>query len=745
MDQDPSLSDSKMDQNQNPGPDRTSLWHQPSQEKPQRTRAKVLVYAASVIALSAIMVYMETRLSFFRKFFPVIDNILYIALANTYFLVILLLAFLAVRIILKTYIEKKRGIWGSGLKTKLTVTIFSVSLISSISLFVLVSSFFYWSMDKWFGDKIEETVESAQVLSQFYYEDLFGRYEKMGRYLSEAINAKNVLDKDKELSAFLKREGRLNFLNYLAVLDLTGQPLMTYSILDDEMTRVLTEKAKGFRKDKGGREIVPLKTADLLMVITPISDEGGRPKALLFIGERIQVPGTQRMKQIDKAYSEFIKDSRPLKKVLKYGMSIPLLLVTVLSIFVSTWFGMKMATAITVPLERVKEGAAIIAQGRFDINLEDRGSDEIGTLVSAFNSMARELKIAKDEIEEKGRYMEVILDNVATGIISTDPRGNVLLLNRAAKEILRIKIDEWVGVPLRALIGPDFRNVVRPFLKEIRAERAGGSTNEMTISLQNDTLYLRTSLTVLRDDTGAILGYVGTFDDITHIMRAEKLATWREIAKRITHEIKNPLTPIRLSAERIRRRLLPGTEGKEKQVLDETTTVILNASDDITAMVNELNKLTETSALRSPGDLNGVIEETMAIYSGLFPNIKFETRMGRLPLVTMDRDKIKRALMNLVSNSITAIDTAEGEITATTRYDGAKGVIWVELADTGPGIKDEDKARVFDPYFSRNPQGTGLGLAIVNSVILEHGGRINVEDNKPQGAKMVIELPVLET
>jgi two-component system, NtrC family, nitrogen regulation sensor histidine kinase NtrY len=719
-------------------------------------RTKALSYVISVLVLSGIMVYVETQLTFFRRFLPVGDNKFFIALANLYFLVILLFAFLAARIILKTYIEKKRGIWGSGLKTKLTVTIFSASLISSACFFILTTWFFSGTIDTWVSDKVEETVESAQVLSRFYYEDLFSRYEKMGLRISESVASNAVLDNDKALLKFVRREGKSNFVSYLAVLDLEGRVRATYSDLDEDMTHMVTERARTFEKGKDTRDILPNKTGDIFILFSPIFDDAGEVAALLFIGEKIKVPGTQRMKQINKAYAGFVQDSRSFKKVLKYGLLIPLMLVAVLSIFMSTWIGIKMATQITVPLKQMREGADVLAKGSFDVNLEDHGRDEIGTLVSGFNRMAKELKVAKDEIEEKRRYMEVILDNVATGIITTDTKGNVLLLNRAAREILRINADNWVNVPLKSLIGVDFRTVVRPFLQEIRSERAGSGAEEMTISLQNDALHLRTSLTVLRDEAGLVEGYIGTFDDITHIMRAEKLATWREIAKRLTHEIKNPLTPIKLSAERIRRRILPDAEGKDKQVLEEATTVILNASNDITTMVNELNKLSETSTMRSPGDINGVIEETFAMYQGLFPNIAFSVQLGRVPVITMDRDKMKRAFINMVSNSIAAIGSDEGTITATSRYDSYRNAIWIELADTGPGIRDEDKARVFDPYFSRNPNGTGLGLAIVNSIILEHGGRINVEDAAPIGAstegsnggtkgtKMVIELPVLE-
>ena len=409
-----------------------------------------LLYVAAILAVCAFLVYLETDLPFFRKFMPVLDNKLLIAILNLNFLLILLLIFVATRILLKTYIEKKRGIWGSGLKTKLTLTVFSVSIISSVTLFVLTTGFFSTIMDRWFSQKVEDTLENARDLSEFYYEDLFGRYEKMGKLLAQEIREQGILGKDKELAAFIRREGRSNFLGYLAVLDLAGQPIKTYSALDEQMNRILTEKSRTFMRNRGARQIVPLKDGELLLFLTPVTDDSGQSRALLFLGEKIRVHGTQNMKQITSTYSEF-RQARPFKKILKYSFITPLFLVTILTIFISTWIGIKMATEITVPLERVKEGAAIIAQGRFDISLEDRGKDEIGTLVSAFNSMARELKVAKDEIEEKRKYMEVILDNVATGIISTDAKGRMLLLNRAAREILKVRTDTRLGTPLRRI------------------------------------------------------------------------------------------------------------------------------------------------------------------------------------------------------------------------------------------------------------------------------------------------------
>ena len=234
-----------------------------------------LFYVLSILAVCAFLVYLETNLPFFQKFMPVLDNKLLIAILNLNFLLIMLLIFIASRILLKTYVEKKRGIWGSGLKTRLTVTVFSVSIISSFMLFFLTTWFFYTSMDKWFSQKVEDTLENARDLSEFYYEDLFGRYEKMGKMLAREIRENAILDNDKELSAFIKKEGRSNFLGYLALLDLTGQPIKSYNALDEQMTRILVERSKTFRKHREARQIVPLKDGELLLFLTTVTDRCG--------------------------------------------------------------------------------------------------------------------------------------------------------------------------------------------------------------------------------------------------------------------------------------------------------------------------------------------------------------------------------------------------------------------------------------------------------------------------------------
>ncbi|HOE15941.1 MAG TPA: ATP-binding protein [Syntrophorhabdaceae bacterium] len=708
-------------------------------------RYKKELFIASLIFLTlGILIYLETQLPFFTKFLPVGENKFVIIILNINLLLILLFLFLITRTVVKAYIEKKRGIWGAGLKQKLTSTLLIISIVPSFTLFILATGFFYVSMDKWFSQKIEDTIENALNLTQFHYEDIFNRYEKIGASLAGEIKKRNLLADETGLSAYINGSARTYFLDYLSVHNMSGGIIRVRGSLKEDLDERLSKKIRSAVQGDTVREIIPVEKGELVITGTKVLDGSGKVQALLFVGDTIRVHGSQRIKEIAATHKEF-KESRAFKKVLKYSFIIPLFFITILTIFFSMWVGIKIAAEITIPLDRIKEGASIIAKGKFDINLEDRGKDEIGTLVKAFNSMARELQITKDEIEEKRRYIEVILDNVATGIISTDTRGNILFLNRAAKAILGIEREQFVGTPLKDVLGDDFRDLMKSFLKEVKRAEGGSITKEVRLNLKKDITYIRASLTVLTDEAKKTEGFIIAFDDITHIVRAEKLATWREIAKKLTHEIKNPLTPIILSAERIRRKLLAKFTGDEKEVLDETTSVIIRSVDDIKGIVNELTKLTHASQTKTLEDLNAIVEETMGLYKHLYQNITFRYENEEIPPLRVDRDGIKRALINLITNSVKAIEDGQGTITVQTRYSKDKGAGIIEIADTGKGIPDEDKEKVFDPYFTKDKEGLGLGLAIVHSIILEHNGKIRVEDNSPRGARLVIELPIIET
>ncbi|HEY3277816.1 MAG TPA: ATP-binding protein [Syntrophorhabdaceae bacterium] len=706
-----------------------------------RTYKKDLLFSAVIAAIFIFLIYLETQLPFFKRFIPVGENKIIVVIFNINMLLILLFLYLFCRALIKTYLEKKRGIWGSGLKTKLIATLLCVSLIPSFTLFFLATGFFNVSMDKWFSQKIEDTVVNALELSQFYYNDLYQRYDKTSELMSREISRKKLFARDADLEDYIDKAVVNHVLGYAAVYNMSGDLRISSEGIKEEIVQKLTEKVKLFIKGGAMRSIMPMPEGELFVAGNKIRDESGNPTALLLVGDLIGVHGAEKIQEIASAHQEF-KESRPLKKILKYGFMVPLSLITIMTIFFSVWVGTKMATEITTPIRRVKEGASIIAKGKFDINLEDRGKDEISTLVTAFNSMAKELKITKEEIEEKRRYIEVILDNVATGIVSTDVKGGILLLNRAARMILGIEGEVAPGTHVKEIFGDDYRSILKSFLREIKESESTSVTQEIKLKLRKEITYIRASLTVLKGEDMRNEGFILTLDDISHIVRAEKLATWREVARKLTHEIKNPLTPIMLSAERIRRKLLPKAGEDERGILDEATSVIITSVQDIKGIVNELTKLTHNSQAKTLEDINSVVEETIGLYRHLYQNVVFEVEQSSTPRIKLDRDGLKRALINLITNSIKALGAEGGTIAVATRYDKASRSGIIEFADTGKGISDEDKGRIFDPYFTKDKDGTGLGLAIVNSIILEHHGKISVADNAPRGTRFIIELPL---
>jgi len=703
---------------------------------------KEILFSAAVLFIFGFLVFLETTIPNFKRFFPVEENKLLVIVLNINILLILLLFFLITRIFYKSYIEKKKGIWGSGLKKRLISTLIFISIVPSM-LFIFATAFFNVSIDSWFGQKIEDTLENALTLSKFHYEDIFQRYEKVAELMIAEITRKKLLGDEAAIRDYLSKNEKAYFLEYQSVHDLMANAVIKLGSQNDIENR-LTEKEKIVVEKGKIEEIIPVSGGEMIIIGKPILDTADHPVAVLYIGDKMKVKGAEQISQIASVTKEF-KESRVIKKVLKYSFILPLFLITIVSIFVSVWVGVKTAGEITGPIEKIKEGADIVAKGKFDISLEVGGKDEIGTLVGAFNSMAKELQIAKDEIEERRRYMEVILDNVATGIISTDKRGYILLLNRAAKNILGIENDSWRKMHLKEVFGDGFKMLTKSFLKDIRRAGNESITKEVRLNIKKDITYLRTSLTVLRDELQRTEGFIIAFDDITHIVRAEKLATWREVARKLTHEIKNPLTPIVLSAERIRRKIMPNTRIDEKNILDETTSVIISSVDDIKGIVNELTKLTHISQTRAVEDLNAIVEETVDVYRNLYHNITFSVQQGVIPLFKMDRDGLRRVLINLITNSVKAIDGSEGVINIQTKYEKTRGTVVMEFADTGKGVAREDKERIFYPYFTKDKDGTGLGLAIVHSIILEHHGKIHVEDNVPKGTRFIIELPVIES
>jgi two-component system nitrogen regulation sensor histidine kinase NtrY len=345
------------------------------------------------------------------------------------------------------------------------------------------------------------------------------------------------------------------------------------------------------------------------------------------------------------------------------------------------------------------------------------------------------------ELEASKRGVEILLKNVAAGVIGIDAAGRVTTINDSAAQMLRLRREEVLGQDARLLLpAGDYQR-----LAEVMAEarRSQGTVEKpVHLAFPEQTLYLLLKATALKDEAGQDLGVVMVFEDLTELERAQRQAAWREVARRIAHEVKNPLTPIKLAAQRLRRRYL-ASFGEDGKVFDECTQIISDQADEIKNLVNEFSRFARLPHLSlTTQDLNALIQETLLLYQSVQPRVTLKFLADpTLPALLLDREQMKRLLLNLVDNALASTPPG-GNITLSVKGEPEGERVKLEVADTGAGIPDRDKVRVFEPYFSTKRGGTGLGLAIVQSIVSDHDGRIWVEDNLPQGARFVIDLPL---
>jgi two-component system nitrogen regulation sensor histidine kinase NtrY len=462
-----------------------------------------------------------------------------------------------------------------------------------------------------------------------------------------------------------------------------------------------------------------------------------------------------KMDDISQAFVDY-RHSKILQKPLTTNYIIILLLVTLVIIFSATWFGFRLAKELTVPIMELAEGTRRVASGDLDFRIGVDAEDEIGTLVSAFNKMTHDLKTGKAqleksnialqrtnlELERRGRYTEIVLENVAAGVISFDKKGRIATINKSAERMLDLKAEDILGENYRKIMQPEYRKIARELIKEINTTRSETIQKQMEITLEDKVFTVLASVNILRDERGDYLGMVAVFDDLTDLIKMQRLSAWREVARRIAHEIKNPLTPIQLSAQRIYKKYRSKI-GRDAGVFEECTNTIIHQVTELKNLVNEFSNFARMPAVTpTPNDLNELINSSLILFKEAHRDIRFQFSPDPdLPIFKVDRDQMKRVFINILDNAVAAVDGG-GVIEIEVKYDPSLQMVTLEVRDNGCGIPDEDKTKLFEPYFSTKKAGTGLGLAIVSAIISDHNGYIRVRDNHPTGTKFIIDLPL---
>jgi two-component system nitrogen regulation sensor histidine kinase NtrY len=480
---------------------------------------------------------------------------------------------------------------------------------------------------------------------------------------------------------------------------------------------------------------------------------------------------------IDNSVGEFEKLKQREVTIRQIGLS-TLGVLTFLLIFASSWTALYIARGLTVPIKALAEGADRIAQGNFGHRVEVLAEDELALLVESFNQMSAKLEENSAELEERRRYIETVLQSLPTGVISFDSKNRVTTINKSAVQILRLEDADFTHLELGKLVAEENRIVLERLLN--RARRTGQASEQTALQRENTNgsgagsanLPVALTATALPRNFGESSGVVLVIEDLSELISAQRASAWQEVARRMAHEIKNPLTPIQLSAERIAKRFdaakrlrddaamseppaaagglnakdqRPKTEDQTTKIIKDGTETILREVNSLKAMVDEFSRFARLPNVRLDiGNVNEIICQSAALYEDREAKIELDLAEN-LPNAMIDEEQLKRVFVNLIENAIEAFDKAQEDkrICAKTFYDRARDLIVAEISDNGNGIPPSDFQKLFQPYFSTKGRGTGLGLAIVQRIVSEHRGRIKAVNNSPRGAKFIIELPVI--
>ncbi|MBE9531610.1 MAG: PAS domain-containing protein, partial [Proteobacteria bacterium] len=532
----------------------------------------------------------------------------------------------------------------------------------------------------------------------------------------------------------------------------TRSPEVTVAMVPDASAKQLDKALTGLATSY----IDTMRGSDVIRGISPVlSKDQGDILGVVVVSYYVPRSLIDKMQSISIVFEDY-KQQKLLKNPVKATYFMILLIITLLIVFLSVWIGRYIAKGITVPIYKLAEGTHAVATGNLDYKIKVTSNDEIGLLVSSFNRMTEDLKTGKGEIEranlelrgknfeleQRRRYIEFVLENVTAGVLSIDKTGRIISINKVAADMLGTLEGVALGQYYHKVLEEDKSEIIKEMVVELAKRESEVLEKQIKLDVSGKAMTILVNFNSLRDEIGNNIGIVAVFDDLTHLLKTQRMFAWKEVARRIAHEIKNPLTPIQLSAQRLRKKYMdkiPGDAG----VFDDCTATIIRQVDELKVLVNEFSSFARMpTANPSANDLNEIINEIVAFYQAGDKHLNITSSTDPdIPILNIDREQIKRAIINLVDNAIAATPK-DGFVRVNTFLDKEKLLARLEIVDTGTGIPAEDKLRLFEPYFSTKKSGTGLGLAIVNNIISDHNGYIRVKDNLPTGTRFTIELPI---
>lgn len=727
----------------------------------RRRRIALWILGVIVFLLLSVIVSQQLWLWTIMPLDTASDTLLLYALSTLNFVAFVVFSFIFVRNLIKLRRERRERQLGSKIKTRLLVYFVAISFLPIIAMAVFSYLFLNRSLEKWFGSLPARVVNEAQELQR-------------------EVEARNLQETATLLAAILDQQPDLERQQTLDRVVGSGQ-LTAVEILDDQARPLARSRGQLSATEASELERllqeVPSKSTAALSLA---EGKDFHAVAVPLSGSRHLVVVTLRPSDselddtIVGSQGEYRKLVERQRRVRMLGLS-TLGLMTLMMLFVSSWVAIYLARGIATPIKALAEASEEIARGNLSHRVTTIAEDELALLADSFNRMTSQLEDNRTSIEagsaalreknltleERRDYIETILESLSTGVVSLDEDDRVTTMNAAAARMLRLPDSQTRRKKLEDLIGTEDWVVLDRLLR--RARRTGQAAEQAQLSGANDGVWdgnqlpVALTATALRASATQKRGVVLVFEDLSELLSAQRAAAWSEVARRMAHEIKNPLTPIQLSAERIAKsyhRVASngGHNGSSKTneeahvtaVIDECTETIAREVAGLKALVDEFSRFARLPIAKpEAADLNEVIRHAVALYDERLDGVEIETQLSNeLPAAMLDREQIRRVFVNLIDNAKNALAGSNGErnIKIASSFDPVRGILLAEVSDTGHGIRPADFKKLFQPYFSTR-DGAGLGLAIVQKIIMEHGGRIRAQTNYPRGAKFVIELP----
>lgn len=731
----------------------------------KQSRISPWILGLSVLVLLTVLILLQT--SNLWKTFSVdtaSDTLLLYALSSLNFIAFVIFGFIFLRSIIKLARERRAFQLGARIKTRLLLYFAAISLLPIVAMAGFSYLFMNRALERWFS-QIPENValEARKVESQ-----------------ALEVQSKKLHETAQMLGALLEK-GQVRGSDFKAIADAGNLTLVELISKDNKPLEKVERTLPADQKVELDRVMAGIRAGDagdaslqdgrgFDAAVVNLSD--GR--RLLIVPDLAEDKGIGQL--VDSSLTEFdrLKDQQIIVRQVGF---LTLGVLTFLLIFASSWTAFYIARGLTVPIKALAVGADEIARGNLAYRVDVFAEDELALLVSTFNQMSAKLEENSAELNEGRRYIETVLQSLPTGVISFDADDRVSTINRAAINILKLEAADFTEFTLDELVSAENKTILERLIA--RAKRIGRASEQTVLQRENvndssdadANMPVALTASALPDGSGVVL----VIEDLSELISAQRASAWQEVARRMAHEIKNPLTPIQLSAERIAKRFIDaemrrhgdaeplavsasiglarGTENvtpvnsdQTAKIVKEGTDTILREVQSLKSMVDEFSRFARLpNAQLEKGNLNDIIEQVSRLYDHREDHVRIETDLApNLPNAMLDSEQVKRVFVNLIENAIEAFDSAQDEkiVTVRTRYENARDLILAEVADNGGGIPLSDLQKLFQPYFSTKGRGTGIGLAIVRRIVTEHNGAIKVVANQPKGAKFIIEIPI---